>query len=85
VKIQILSSTHPDMGTETTVYVDGKRVEDVHVEDIDPGRGYTAEDYAERLRDAQETAARPEATDFEQDLASTLADYGDLFSKYATD
>jgi hypothetical protein len=84
MRIDILSSTHPDMGTETSIYIDGERVTDVNVVNIDPGAGYDIEDIEQRLKDAQEQAAKPDATDFDKDVAEALKDYDEQFRKFAS-
>ena len=47
MNIEILHGRDPDSGCDHTVFVDGERVDHVTVEDIDPGRGYTREDWDE--------------------------------------
>jgi hypothetical protein len=83
--IDILTSTHPDEGTTTTVYVDGKLVQPDGYDKVDPGAGYSLTDYRERLLDAQEQAAKPDATEFDKALADTLVEYEDQYEKYSTD
>ncbi len=83
-KIQVLVTTHPDYGTETVVYVDGKRVA-AEIESIDPGAGYTDAEFQERLKDARKAAKRKRASEFDADLAQVLFDHRDQFQKWATD
>lgn len=49
MKVQILHSRDPDSACDIVVYVDGVLATDVEVEDIDPGRGYSAADWQERI------------------------------------
>jgi hypothetical protein len=52
MKIDIIHVRDPDSECGMTVFVDGKRVDNVAVEDIDPGRGWQRADYNDRLYDA---------------------------------
>lgn len=45
--IEILHMRDPDGGCDLYVYVDGVLRSDVVVEDVDPGRGWDAEDWDE--------------------------------------
>lgn len=51
VRIEILHTRDPDASCEMTVWVDGVRVDNVTVEDIDPGRGYEGDDWDESTAD----------------------------------
>jgi hypothetical protein len=83
-RVQIISSRHPDMGTETTIFVDGKKI-DAEVIDIDPGAGYETEDYEKRIADAHAAAQTPCATDFDRAVAETLESYRNEFAKWSVD
>lgn len=73
-KVQLVHSRDPDSECDTTAYVDGKRVKDVEVEDIDPGRGYDAEYIAERRAEAEATFNDPDATEYDLDRAQSILD-----------
>lgn len=51
--IQILHERNPDDGCGLTVWVDGVQVTDFHVEDVDPGAGWTRSEWDERIANAQ--------------------------------
>ncbi len=82
-RIQVLSVRHPDYSTVTRVFLDGKEIEDYEIDNIDPGAGYEAEDYRERLDDAKEAAAGEDATDYDRAYLKALEDMRDQFRKYA--
>lgn len=70
--VQIIHSRDPDGECGIEVYVNGERVKDVTVEDIDPGRGYDREAIAERRADAVEAAEAPDATPYAIAVAEAL-------------
>ena len=47
MKIEILHDRNPDADCELTVFVDGVEFNDFLVADVDPGKGYTLEDWRE--------------------------------------
>lgn len=51
MRIEILHVRDSDSDCEMRVWIDGERVpsEDVFIEDVDPGRGYTKEDWDENI------------------------------------
>jgi hypothetical protein len=55
-KVEIVHGRDPDSECEITVFVDGERVSDVYVEDIDPGRGYDRSTWDERIADMRDNA-----------------------------
>lgn len=86
MRIEILHGRDPDSSCDLTVWIDGVDVTNrddviVDVEDVDPGRGYEAEDWAES---AEWAATRPERSDaFKAALAEAYDAYGE--SKYIAD
>jgi hypothetical protein len=51
VRVEILHTRDPDYSCEMTVWINGVRVDNVTVEDVDPGRGYEQEDWDEYTTD----------------------------------
>lgn len=49
--IEVLHYRDPDSECYLDIWVDGVKVDTFIEEDVDPGRGYTAENWAERLED----------------------------------
>jgi hypothetical protein len=88
MKIQIIHERDPDSECGLTVFLDGVRVQhfgataadiELEIEDIDPGRGYTVEDYTERRKEARDLA---DATTTEYDIALAEALENAAFEKY---
>lgn len=80
MKIQILHGRDPDSDCGITVFVDGKRVPDtdVFVEDVDPGRGYEDDYWAERIEES-----RSDTTEYGQLVTQTLEEFSGVAAKYA--
>lgn len=58
-RIEVLHVRDPDYSCSTEVWIDGVKVDHVHIEDIDPGRGYTDaewEESAEEVRNDDRTS-----------------------------
>lgn len=53
-RVQILHSRDPDSSCEIEVWLDGVKTDSYTVEDLDPGRGWTREDWDERVEQARE-------------------------------
>lgn len=58
--IEVLHTRDPDAACTVLVFVDGKEVE-VDMEDIDPGRGWTREDWNEHIEFARANVTRSPA------------------------
>jgi len=78
VSIEILHERDSDGGCELTVFVDGQRVDNVHTVDIDPGRGYTREDWEE----SKTYVAGPEVDLTPAFRAAVLSSYDDASETY---
>jgi hypothetical protein len=75
----------PDHECDVRVYLDGELVDDVWVEDLDPGRGYEYEDYAELLDGARRAAHAPDATAFDHALLSAVQDTKRIYRRHSYD
>lgn len=51
--IQILHERNSDDGCGITVWLDGVKIEDFHVENVDPGAGWHHAEWDERIAEAQ--------------------------------
>lgn len=71
-KVEIVHGRDPDSECGLTVFLNGESVKFTE-EDIDPGRGYTREDWDERIRDAEEDTTSSPA--FKEAVLSTLEAY----------
>lgn len=74
MKVQILHHRDPDYDCSIDVYIDGVRVTDVEIEDIDPGRGYDEDEIADRRENALKRANTPGSTAYDADVAAALND-----------
>lgn len=72
--IEILHMRDPDYECDLVVFLNGERVENVAIEDIDPGRGYSRSDWDERIADAHEDAKSSPA--FREAVVQALVDMG---------
>lgn len=79
MKVQILHQRDPDSACTITVWVDGVELDwkGIEIEDIDPGAGYSREDWDHRTK----TAKRRRSA-FGRALAEALTASGD--SRYIT-
>ena len=74
-RVQIIHHRDPDSECGLEVFIDGHRlIGQVEIEDIDPGRGYEADDIQERRDEALTNAAKADATDFDRAVAAALVE-----------
>ena len=71
-KIEILHHRDPDASCVLRVFVDGVEIQEYTVEDIDPGAGYEADEWDERIADVKDTPTYSPAF-----AAATLETLGD--------
>jgi hypothetical protein len=81
--LQILSVRHPDDSTRIRVFVHGVEIHSFDEENVDPGAGYEAEDYRERLDRAKAFAAASDANDYDRACLEALVAMRAQFRKYA--
>lgn len=82
--VQIIHSRDPDYECGWDVFVDGVRYERVDWADFDPGRGYEASDFAERLEDARADVEGPDATEYDRAYLQRLEQLAPAFRKWGT-
>lgn len=76
-KIQLLHGRDPDSACDIQVYVEGKLVTSVEVEDVDPGRGYRRADWDARVKEAVAEAEAAPDNEFLQHRAGWLQEASD--------
>lgn len=81
-KVQILHGRDPDSECDIQVYLNGRLVHDVEVEDIDPGRGYDRSTWNERITEAAVAADAEPDSEFRQHVVGWLKEASD--SQYIT-
>lgn len=76
-KIEILHGRDPDSECALDVWIDGVRVVDFREIDVDPGRGYTREDWDERIRELEERDDPTLSEPFREAALATLRTHAD--------
>lgn len=59
-KVEILHERDPDSACSVRVWIDGQEVDGAHVDDIDPGRGYTEGDWQANVQKVLSADTSPE-------------------------
>lgn len=80
-KVEIIHGRDPDSECGIDVYVDGVRVTQFYLEDIDPGRGHTRQSWDENTEALRENTTLSPA--FREAAIAAREEFGD--SKYIED
>jgi hypothetical protein len=78
-RVQILHTRDPDSECEFEVWLDGVKTDSYGVDDLDPGRGWTREDWDQRVEEARE-----DTSEFGQRVLAELLSVGE-HSKWIED
>lgn len=76
MKVQIIHGRDPDNACDVTVFVDGERVTDFEIEDLDPGRGWQRSEWNDRLYDAIENLEADDSA-YNQTIVTELTSFAD--------